>query len=133
MSHPLEGVTRLVYVETASAGAGATSANLRPPAGMTWELLWAYAMQNDGAVPWGWYWTDPDITNQQVVGGTAAGAYEKVGFPSMVGVTENPISAAPLILTYNRYATYTFTASAGAKSSYIYAFVKEFRGVALES
>lgn len=133
MSHALEGVCRLIQVDGTSVGAGATSVNLRPSQGCIWELLFAYGMQDDGAVAYGWYWTDPDVTNHQVIGGTAAAAYEKMGFPAMLSVTAEPYSAAPLVLTYDRYATFTFTASGAGKKGYIKAFVKEYRGVAYEA
>lgn len=134
MSHPLEGVTRVINLTAASAGAGATDLDLRPAAGMVWELLMAVAYQDDGLRSQQWLMTDPDTTDGVLATNTAAGAYDRFQ-PGTGTVSTSPPAhiAAPFILTYNRYLTYRFDASAGAKNSVIYAVVKEYRGVSTEA
>lgn len=131
-SHPLEGVTRVIIATTVSTGAGDTDVDLRPASGRVWEVLFARAYQNDGAVAQKWLFTDPDASDQEISGITATAAW--VSF--MLGCnSENAASSpfiAPPILSYNRYFTYRFTASAITKTGWIVAMVKEYRGIAAE-
>ena len=133
MSHPLDGVSRIINLSVTSVGAGATDLDLRPSAGMLWEVLFAVGTQNDGGVPCGWYMTDPDAVDYTVSEGTATGPWT-VWY--LGGHAENAAMGAlmaPVVLTFNRYLTFRFTASAGGKTGYVRALVKEFRGVAQEA
>jgi hypothetical protein len=100
---------------------------------MVWEVLWAVGFQDDGAVTHSWLWTDPDVADQDVCSMGAAGALH----PLFLGAqTEkgNPFTfMGPPVLTYNRYLTYRFVASAAAKNGCVRAIVKELRGVAMEA
>lgn len=133
-SHPLEGVTRILNLTVASAGAGATNLNLRPAAGRIWELLFAMGYNDDGAVVHAWLMTDPDTAAGIISSLTASAAFDPLflGLSTATSLVAQPVWFGPPILTYDRYLTYQFVASAGSKNGVIRAIVKEFRGVAAE-
>lgn len=134
MTHSLEGVCRFVTATAASTGAGATDVDLRPAAGCAWEIIYAWAVQDDGAVAMKWLWSDPDVTDQTVFGSTGTANSDwpfgqvsaSLSYPQMT-------LAAALTLTYNRYLTFRFTASAASKNGYVSALVREYRGIHLEA
>lgn len=130
--YELSGVTRRVSSTVASAGAGNTDLPVRPAAGCVWEVLMLYAYQDDGAVAQSWHWTDPDVSAGQLYGITgASGSYwhfvegdDTASIPSKI--------RGPVVVTYDRYPTFRFVASAGAKNATYVALVREWRGVPVE-
>ena len=129
----VDGVTKSVSVTGASAGAGAFTINLRPDKGCVWEVLLAYGYQDDGAVSQSWLMTDVDNGNVNLFTITgAANVHWHFGTEDdTAGSTQ--LARGPLILTYDRYLRFQFTASAGAKNSYIKALVREWRGLNVEA
>lgn len=133
MTHPLEGATRFITATTASAGAGQTIVNLQPAAGCVWEIIWAWAFQDDGAVWHEWQGVDPDTT-MTLTGVIASGANDALPLGPIIGGGDDPnYLVAPMVVTYNRYVRYWFTASAAAKNGTLRAVVREYRGVAVEA
>lgn len=133
MSHPLEGVTRVINLTSTSTGAGNTYVDVRPDAGKVWEIGMLSAMQDDGPVLQMWTITDIDTTNQIVQSITgAANTYW------YLGTTDDTMDAvqkavAPLVVTYDRYLRFGFTASAAGKNATVRGWVKEFRGLPTEA
>lgn len=131
-SHPLEGVSKLINLTVASVGAGATTINARPNPGCVWEVLFLKGTQDDGAVVQSWAFTDPDGTNS-ICNHTTTAAWKWLHFGAVAENADTlPIWGGPLLFTYDRYATFSFTASAAAKNGYVIGLVREFRGVARE-
>lgn len=129
MSQVLEGYYQLEKIIGTSTGATDTDVDLRPPAGEIWEIHYCFGKQDDGAVPCLWLWTDEAVTDEilsQITGSQNA--------PLHLGAHNKEPSDlehwyAPAIITYNKYFTFRFTASAGGKIGTIIAFVRKFRGV----
>lgn len=131
MSHPLEGVLKVVEATAASTGAGTTYCDLRPPEGCVWEILYAWGKQDDGAVWVAWYISDTKEGKANVL---LAGDTGTSGVAYYLGAEDDVSTAVTFwndipIATYQTYFRYGFTASAGAKNASIMAVVKEFRGV----
>lgn len=126
---PMDGITRMIVKTTASTGAGATDLQLRPPAGRMWIVHWGSAYQDDGAVVQTLLWTDPEQTITSICSMTAAAAFDTLFFYGYNASAKSAHLLLPLRMTYNRYLTFRFTASAAAKNSTAIMLVEEYKGI----
>lgn len=133
MGQPLEGITRYIVVTTASAGAGNTDTDLRPTDGCVWEVLWCVGLQDDGAVAHYFLWSDPDAADQELCGQTAGVAYDPLYLGMLRASSIFPPWMGAPVLSYDRFLTYRFVASAGGKNGIVRALVKEYRGIVPEA
>lgn len=131
---PLDGIITFKTGSQASAGAGSTDVVIRPAVGEAWEIIDLYTQQDDGAVYTRYLWTDPDVTLQTMWTCTSTGTSGKfhIGCDGDASTSIQKIQA-PMVLTYDRYLTGRFTASAGAKTITWYAMVRVFKGLPVEA
>lgn len=131
MSHPLEGVVKVVTATAASGGAGYVYVPVRPPEGCVWEIDALVGFQDDGAVTEGWYVTDTkeSITRQNMVTCTGAASTYLPFYALDDAVNSAQYLVRPFVVTYQTYVEFGFNASAGGKNGYIRAVVREYRGV----
>jgi len=125
----LNGRMKVFVASTDSVGVGKTDVAIRPPGpGIEWKIIWAIGKQYDGAVIHGWTWTDPDNPAGLILY-QITGALE-VPLPlGAMGELLPSISMGPWWATWDRYPSYHFNASAGAKNGLIVAIVVEHVGV----
>lgn len=126
------GRIKVKVVQTTSAGAGATVVNLRPAEqGTIWRVIWCTGEQADGAVSQGWYWTDPETpagASLVSITGAANTPWPFCALDDVAGTSLPTHLDGGLFVTYDRYISFVFTASAGAKVGTIKALVEEQMG-----
>lgn len=119
-------------ITTASTGAGATSVNLRPSEqGTIWRVIWCTGQQDDGAVAQQWYWTDPENAagiSLCAITGAANTPWPFLALDDVPGTSLPTNFDGGLFVTYDRYLSFVFTASAGSKNGLIKALVEEQMG-----
>ncbi len=124
----LNGRMRAIEIEETSLGAVRIFVPLRPlGVGIEWEIIWAIAKQNDGAVLHGWEWFDPENPE----GVELYGVTGVLNVPLPLGAMDSDlpnVSMGSWWATDRRYPCYRFDASAVDKVGKIIAIVIEHIG-----